>query len=241
MTAAEFQSLMAKSFVQAAISRARMKNGRANQSRIAAMTGFSRTEVRRLVAQTSKSEEQVFGAKRVLEAWARDSEFVAHGGKMKRLPLRGSYGSFVRLSRKYGADIPHRAILEELRRLSLVKVSGGFVTPPTRLNNVLRQRTHAITQVAIQLSELFRSLGQSNAVSSEITLADGIVIEVADSALLTLAERRVERSAKAFLNGLISADKQFSKPSRVVGKRGTAKLLVRLSVSKIVGDEVKRP
>jgi hypothetical protein len=241
MTGAEFQSLIAKSFVRAALSRARMKNGRENQSRVAAMTGFSRAEVRRLVAQRSLKEEHAFGARRVLEGWARDSEFLAQGGKMKKLPLRGNYGSFVRLGRKYGADIPYKAILDELQRLDMVRVSGAFVSPRIRINSVTRRRTHALAQGAIHLSEIFRSFGYPNVVSPEITLADGIVIEVADNALLTLTERRVERSAKAFLNGLISADKQLPKQNSKVGKRGTARLLVRLSVSKTFQDESRLP
>jgi len=231
--------MLARSFVGAAVSRARMKNGRINQSRVAAMTGLSRTEVRHLVARSSSIGHQTYGAQRLLEGWSRDSEFSTGTGSTKRLPLHGGYGSFPRLAKKYGADIPHKAILDELRRLGAVRVSKGFVEQRLGPDSTVRKRVRAISQGALHLSALFRSFGYPSTSAPQLTLADEVTIELPDKALLQLAQNRVEQGAKAFLHGLATVTRYLAKGNASAGNKARARLLVRISVSKVLQDDNK--
>jgi hypothetical protein len=75
---------------------------------------------------------------RVIDGWRADREFLNPAGKPKQLPISGSRGSFARLVSKYGGDIPHRAVLDELRRIGGV-IDGGD-TVRLRASRDLRHR-----------------------------------------------------------------------------------------------------
>ena len=94
-------------------------------SRIAILTGLTRKEVQRLLAQPpdteSVSEEEYHRASRVITGWVRDPDFG--DGKNHPHPLRmeGKRASFSTLVKRYSGDIPVRAMLDELLRVGAVK------------------------------------------------------------------------------------------------------------------------
>jgi Family of unknown function (DUF6502) len=140
MTPKRFAALARAAFVQAASDISKLRNGRVNQSRVAAQTGLTRAEVKRLLksnafGSTNRGQTAV---ERVIDGWRADREFLSHAGEPKQLPISGARGSFARLVRKYGGDIPHRAVLDELRRIGGVIDAGGTVR--LRESPNLRQR-----------------------------------------------------------------------------------------------------
>ena len=235
ITAGELQSAVSEIFVKAAGSRARMKNGRVNQSRVAAMTGFTRTEVRRLmnVIRDGDASTEVFGARRVLEGWNRDPEFLTRSGKPRKLPLRGGHGTFTKLAKKYSADVPPRATLDELRRLKAVVVSNGFASQQSSMEADARRRSQNISRAAAQLKEIFQAMGYPEEQSPTLFFAGDAVLDASENSMNRIIKRRVEQNTKAFLGGLESAASAFTKKRNKGSDRKQNRILVRVSLTQL--------
>ena len=140
MTPRRFSELARFAFVRAATEMSRLRNGRINYSRVAAQTGLSRADVRRLL------ESDLFDARpmahapmeRVVNGWRADRLFAYGPGRPKCLRIAGPGASFAALVRKYGGDVPHRALLDELRRLDAVADDGSSVW--LKASRTLRRR-----------------------------------------------------------------------------------------------------
>ena len=126
VTPKHFAELAKQAFVGAAATFSRFRNGGVNRSRVAVITGLSRAEVRRILIEQTSSRRPTTATKqsraeRVVSGWLSDRQFVDGRGRPQRLPFAGSRISFSSLVKKYGGDVPHRAMLEELRRLGLIR------------------------------------------------------------------------------------------------------------------------
>ena len=233
VTAAEVQSAIADAFIQAAVARSRMKNGRVNQSGVAIMTGLSRAEVRKLLTNghAGRREQAAHGAQKVLEGWSRDAEFCTKDGQPKRLAIGAGYGGFANLARRYSGDIPPRATLEELLRLRSVEVSGKFVKPRKEKGVDLKRRQHTLTRAAAQLSYLFQLMGYPQALTPVVKLYDGVTVSVSDNAALRIAEQRVGQNARAFLNGIENSAKALLRRKSSRSRGAMRHIVVNVSVS----------
>jgi Family of unknown function (DUF6502) len=94
-------------------------------SRIAILTGLTRKEVQRLLAQPPDTEpasaEEYHRASRVITGWVRDPDFGDGKGHPHPLRMDGKRASFSTLVKRYSGDIPVRAMVDELLRVSAVK------------------------------------------------------------------------------------------------------------------------
>lgn len=94
-------------------------------SRIAILSGLTRKEVQRLLAQPpdtdSVVEEEYHRASRVITGWVRDPDFGDGKGHPHPLRMEGKRASFKELVKRYSGDIPVRAMLDELVRVGAVK------------------------------------------------------------------------------------------------------------------------
>jgi hypothetical protein len=94
-------------------------------SRIAILTGLTRKEVQRLLAQPpdtqSIMQEEYHRASRVITGWMRDPDFGDGKGHPRPLRTEGKRASFSALVKRYSGDIPMRAMLDELLRVGAVK------------------------------------------------------------------------------------------------------------------------
>ncbi len=94
-------------------------------SRVAILTGLTRKEVQRLLAQPpdtgSAAEEEYHRASRVITGWVRDPDFGDGKGHPHPLRMEGKRASFSELVKRYSGDIPVRAMLDELLRAGAVK------------------------------------------------------------------------------------------------------------------------
>jgi hypothetical protein len=91
-------------------------------SRIAVVTGLTRKEASRLLKTRdgeSAPVERYNRAARVVSAWVREDAFHDASGRPMSLPAEGSR-SFAELVRRYGGDVPSRAVLDELARVGAV-------------------------------------------------------------------------------------------------------------------------
>jgi len=110
---------------------ARLRNGRVNQSQIAASTGLSRSEVRKLLVIRDLDSEQLRASRpkttRVVEGWLTDKRFRTAAGRPRALKVSGSGATFEHLVRTYGRDVPARAMAAELERQGRVSIKNDRI------------------------------------------------------------------------------------------------------------------
>lgn len=133
ITPEEFSALAREAFIRAATERSRLRNGRVNRSKIAALTGLSRREIKRIldVDRAERSLEHNRSSRtpseRVVQGWLSDRRFRTVQGQPKLLAIAGGASSFQRLVKEYGGDISPRGVLEELVRSRMVRKLGRRV------------------------------------------------------------------------------------------------------------------
>ncbi len=162
ISASEFHELARVAFVELASVDSRLKNGRANYSRIAARTGLPRTAVKRALGQDAsgpRSLENRIGVLAVLRAWHFDPRFLDSSILPSPLPLAGGTKSFKRLCKLYSPDIPHRATLSELTEMGLVTVADGVATVRRSGLRSLERRYRALVATAPEVERVLASVG----------------------------------------------------------------------------------
>lgn len=100
-------------------------------SRVSALTGLTRKEVKRLLesdgANDSSSQARYNRAVRVIGGWMHDRRFLDTQGKPADLEIEGERKSFARLVKDYSGDIPTMAMLSMLEEAGSIKVVKGRV------------------------------------------------------------------------------------------------------------------
>ena len=122
-----FSEIVKRAYVAAARKDFTVPGRKLSISRVAVLTGMTRKEASRLLqddpdAQAgSRARRQVNRAARVVSAWVEDPEFHDGRGAPASLPFESEEGpSFTRLVARHGADVPARAVLDELERVGAV-------------------------------------------------------------------------------------------------------------------------
>lgn len=105
-----------------------LKGRKQTLSRISVLTGLSRKDVRQLKALLPPTGEdhadRYNRGARVISGWLRDKRCLTQSGRPKSIPIMGAAGSFDHLVRRYSGDLPTRAVLDELVRIGVVKVTA---------------------------------------------------------------------------------------------------------------------
>lgn len=126
----EFEVAAKLAFVQVAAEKGRTKGGRTNVSRIAAMTGLTRKEVRQLLQILDQKGRLVAPSMwrqrtaRVLDAWRMDPLYLDDRGRPRPLSVAGTEPSFQSLAKSYGGDVTPTSVLRELERTGAVRVQA---------------------------------------------------------------------------------------------------------------------
>lgn len=128
VTISQFTSVARTAYCQAASAEGRFRNGRLNQSAVAAMTGLTRAQVREL----AQREREVPQARRdrlqnVIAGWTTDPVFTTAAYVPRRLSIGKKEASFSSLVRKYGGDVPARSILREMVRTGSATIRGRYI------------------------------------------------------------------------------------------------------------------
>jgi len=119
-----FTELAKRAYVNIALREFAIPGRLPSISRAALLTGLTRKEVQRL----ANAPEELAGdgyaahsrASRVVAGWVRDAEFHAANGEPGELEADAGTASFAALVRRYGGDVPPRAVLDELMRVGAV-------------------------------------------------------------------------------------------------------------------------
>lgn len=126
MSVSAMNELARRAYLEAAIELIQAENAKTTTSRICAMTGMYRREVRRLEDLPPLSDQETSDklnrTARVVSGWLRDSDFHTSTGNPAALKAEGVF-SFEALVRKYSGDITPTAIKHELERLGIVSIT----------------------------------------------------------------------------------------------------------------------
>lgn len=202
MSPRRFSELARSAFVQAAAGISKLQNGRINHSRVAAQTGLTRADVKRLLERNvadSDTRGQT-AVERVIDGWRTDREFVTRPGRPKQLPISGRRGSFASLVKKHGGDVPHRAVLHELRRMGAVREADGKVHPQRSLHLPQRNNFDFLSPVLPVLVDLLRISCRKSA--SSASSVQRLAIPVETEVDLAIVRDRCGSSARSMLDGL---------------------------------------
>jgi len=230
MTPKRFGDLVRCEFVKAAADMSRLRNGRINQSRVAAQTGLSRAEVKRTLASDVLSAQASDQApvERVVNGWLRDRQF-GRPGRPKALRVSGPGDSFVRLVRKYGGDVPHRAVLDELRRIGAVSMARGRVRLQ-RLPDLRRRFDFGFLSPVLPAVVDALKIAQANRRGKKTSSIHRLSLPAVTDLDLAIARERCISSAKSMLEGLkFSLGTQLTRPAKA--RKQTHVLTVTILVS----------
>ena len=122
----QFAKLTREVYVDVATEDFGISGRKTNTSRVAILTGISRSEVTKLRKKTEEDGEielpqTVNNAGRLLSGWHTDKEFQDANGAPKLLRINGEEPSFATLMNLYGGDIPTTAMLKELISVKAVE------------------------------------------------------------------------------------------------------------------------
>jgi hypothetical protein len=201
MTPRRFGQLARFAFVHAATERSRLRNGRINYSRVAAQTGLSRADVKRFLRTDAFDFRPVANAptERVVNGWQTDRLFANKSGRRKGLRITGPGASFASLVRKYGGDVPHRAVLDELRRIDAVTDDGKRVWLKT--SPILRKR-HNFAFLSPVLPVLVDGIRIASKRARLSTSIQRLTLPVESEVDLAIVRERCGLSTRSMLDGL---------------------------------------
>lgn len=203
MTPKRFGELARYAFVRAAADLTRLRNGRVNYSRVAAQTGLSRGDVRRLLEQELLSHRglDLAPVQRVINGWRTDRQFTDQKSHPRSLRKYGPGTSFVTLARKFGGDVPHKALLDELQRMGIVTCDEQSVR--LRKSQNLRQRNDFgfLSPVLPALLDALR-IASRRVSPEESPSIHRLTIPAETEIDLAIMRERCVSSAKSMLSGL---------------------------------------
>jgi hypothetical protein len=132
ITVQQLNYVMRERAVQAARKRVLKDTGRVSNSRVAIITGLSRSEVARIARspdEYTKSKRGQNPAWRLLAAWFNDARYLTPDGAPATLPIFSKNRSFESLVGVHGAGLPVRAMLDELILQTLAKNMERSASP----------------------------------------------------------------------------------------------------------------
>jgi Family of unknown function (DUF6502) len=193
ITPVTIAGLAKNALVASAARTSRMATGRINQSKVAAVTGLSRAEVRRRLVASPRllpsASSALDRSARVLAGWFRDPLFLDRNGKPKSLPLRSSATSFAELVRLHSGDIPPRVVLEQLKERGIVRVRANVVSLKSRPRSLSGLAPNALHDVVPYVGEMLAAAAADN---SRLAYAQRVtVVAEGESQKILLTERVV--------------------------------------------------
>src|SRR5258706_8334517 len=204
VTVQELNQIARSRAIQIATKRVIKESGRESKSRVAIMTGLPRSEVTRILGSSDtvpKSKPDQHPARRVLAAWHDDPRFLASNGDPAVLPIFGKRRSFERLVERYGASIPVRAMLDELRQLDAVeRLEDQKVRAKSRVPIMTGLTNRSIAAVGERGRDLLETLPHNGRRSSHPFFEATAVIDDGDLELVNFVRREIAEQGTNFIN-----------------------------------------
>lgn len=165
MSFVAFEELAKRVYVEVAMNEFAIEGKKPSISRASILSGLTRKEVQRLLAESSGYEgdsgERYNRAARVLTGWTRDAEFLGEDGEPRALPFDGEAG-FAALVRRHSGDMPARAVLDELVRVGAVRRrEDGCHELVTRAYVPQRSASDKLAILGADVADLIATIGHN--------------------------------------------------------------------------------
>lgn len=207
-----------EAYIRVAASKSRLRNGKVNHSKVAALTGLPRAEIRRILSRPSHRFEPDARARtpseRVVNGWLTDRRFRTQRGVPRSLAFAGQAISFQRLVKEYGGDISPRAVLQELESSRVVQSIEGRLTLRIFHRRHRKPSLGTLTRLIPTLVDGLRIAERepANAVDSSLYR---LMLPASTEADLMLIRERCLTSTRSLLYGLKdSLEQQPTIPAR---------------------------
>ncbi len=197
----DFAEVSKKAFSHAAEDQMNQRGDRPTNSRIAAITGLSRAEIARIKKldglHTSNGKHQ--RTERVMHGWYTDPTFNDANGSPRILDIQGA-GSFSLLVKRYSGDIPTKAVLNELKASSMIRVLPDGRLEALRRHYLVESKDQPDTENITMNADIFlRSLGSDKSISET---SSGRVSVDFSGPIPTSVRRTIATRITRFLDGL---------------------------------------
>lgn len=182
-------------------------------SRVSALTGMTRKEVKRLVEMegtgVTPDQARYSRAIRVISGWSHDRDFNDRAGKPAVLPVDGGRKSFAMLVRKYSGDIPVRAMLNTLIEAGSVTVHNDQVRLVRNAYVPARDVSEKIEILGRDVAEMMSTIDHNlTAAPDELRFQRKVTYDNIDPEALGKLRNLSAKKAQALLELL---DREYSK------------------------------
>ena len=188
------------------------EGGKQTVSRVSALTGLTRKEVKRLLEMDTMSEVEgqarFSRGVRVVSGWMNDKQFHDSKGNPAHLPLEGARKSFAALVKKYSGDVTVRAMQMMLEEGGTVSVKDDTVSLVRRAYVPGKDNLEKIAILGTDVSELINTIDHNLAADPDQLWFQRKVSydNIAPESVAKL-KKLSEKKAQALLEML---DKQYS-------------------------------
>lgn len=213
LTPRRFGELAKRAFVEFAASAARLRNGKINHSKVAVLTGLSRTEVKRLLAteEIERADRTASSAPidKVIIGWLSDPRYLSRSGVPRRLPIESASRSFIELVKSYGGDVTYRAALDELQRIGAVRISRRQRNATVRLGHsaAWSRIVGQLSSVAPTVADAIRTAADT-ALSGRAVAISRLRLYARDPLELSMVRERVNPAVQTLMAGLTESLKR---------------------------------
>jgi hypothetical protein len=181
-------------------------------SRVSALTGLSRKEVKRLhelkVSGAETGQKRYSRAVRVISGWMNDRRFHDDSGKPSILALEGRRKSFELLVKEYSGDIPTMAMLGMLQEAGSIRLKDNRVSLVRRAFIPGDDDTDKIRILGSDVFELISTIDHNlTSEPEELRFQRKVSYDNIDPAALGKLRKLSARKAQTLLEQL---DRQFS-------------------------------
>ena len=181
-------------------------------SRVSAMTGLTRKEVKRLLerdeTEADPGQARYSRAIRVISGWLNDQRFQDDNGKPGVLSVEGEHNSFALLVKEYSGDIPTKAMLAMLEEAGTVKTVQDRVRLMRRAYVPGSDAVEKIRILGNDVYELVSTIDNNlTAMPEELRFQRKVAYDNIDPAAVDKLKKMSVTKAQALLEQL---DKQFS-------------------------------
>jgi Family of unknown function (DUF6502) len=229
----QFQGAAQRAFLMAAARDAQFANAKLNQSAVAAMTGLTRAQVRSILRlPVNAYSHRVSRVDQMVTGWLTDPVFTTAAGNARVLQRNGRGRTFAALAKKYGGDVPPRALLAELLRQGIVRTLGTRIA----LSNTARRAKEPVelSHLAVALANLIGRNEQSIGRKGLKLLGAKAIYATPVAAGRILLQKRISQGLKAFVADVEAAGAAIAKASR--GKGATARRMSTTSILLVSKD-----
>jgi hypothetical protein len=128
-----FEALVRKAYVDEAFDMGQSSSlsGKTTISSVAAQTGLSRKEVKRLreldALNPNEMDQRYNRATRVISGWINHPDFIDANGTPLELTLNHAYPSFTDLVKQFSGDVPVKAMLDVLKNAQCIELQDDKI------------------------------------------------------------------------------------------------------------------